>query len=175
MCVIVLGTVPILYTVRNVLPDFAVYDWRRYYKALCDVKSSQIEGNGRKFSHIELGISVISLLTVYLSPGYFSQWWEGVGGGGLHTAQWWVGGRGWCTVVGGGGEGGLTIQVSAWLMISATCNYFILIFYMAYWQPQKMAFKCFVILPLCWAFHSVGLFIVLFFILKVLNDGIPPA
>ena len=31
-----------------------------YCKALCEVKFSHIEGNGRKFRHIELSISVIS-------------------------------------------------------------------------------------------------------------------
>ena len=34
-------------TVRKVLADFAVCDWRPYCKALCDVKSRQIKGNGR--------------------------------------------------------------------------------------------------------------------------------
>ena len=40
--------------IRTVLADFALCDWWRYYKALCDVKFRQIEGNGRQFSHIEL-------------------------------------------------------------------------------------------------------------------------
>ena len=44
------------YTVRKVLADFAVCD---YCKALCDEKFSQIEGNGRKFRHLELSNSVI--------------------------------------------------------------------------------------------------------------------
>ena len=44
----------ILYTVRKVCADFAVYDLWRYCKDLCDVKFSQIEGNGRKFCRIEL-------------------------------------------------------------------------------------------------------------------------
>ena len=34
--------------------DFAVCDWGRYFKSRCDAKLSQIEGNGRTFSHIEL-------------------------------------------------------------------------------------------------------------------------
>ena len=42
----------VLYTLRKVLPDFAVYDVWGYCKALCGVKLSQIEGTGRKFSHI---------------------------------------------------------------------------------------------------------------------------
>ena len=41
-----------LYTVRKDLADFAVRDWWRYCKALCDVKFRKIEGSGRKFSHI---------------------------------------------------------------------------------------------------------------------------
>ena len=32
---------------------------------MCDVECSQMEGNGRKFCHIELRNSVISVLTVY--------------------------------------------------------------------------------------------------------------
>ena len=47
-------------TVRKVLADFAVSDWRRNCKALCDVMFRQIEENGRKFRHIELSNSVIS-------------------------------------------------------------------------------------------------------------------
>ena len=34
--------------------DFAIFDWWRYCKAICDVKFRQIEGNGWKFRHIEL-------------------------------------------------------------------------------------------------------------------------
>ena len=37
-----------------------VCNWWRYCKARCDIKFSQIEGNGRTFSHIELNNSVIS-------------------------------------------------------------------------------------------------------------------
>ena len=37
------------HTVRKFLADFAVCDWRRFCKALCDVKFSQIEGNYRIF------------------------------------------------------------------------------------------------------------------------------
>ena len=42
------------HTVRKVLADFAAWDWwrYRYCKALCDVKSSQIEENCWKLSHI---------------------------------------------------------------------------------------------------------------------------
>ena len=43
------------YTVRKVLADFAVCD------VLCDVKFSHIEGNGRKFSHIQLSNIVSSV------------------------------------------------------------------------------------------------------------------
>ena len=44
-----------VYTVVKVSADFVVFNWWRYYcKVLCDVKFSQIGGNGRKFSHIEL-------------------------------------------------------------------------------------------------------------------------
>ena len=62
------------YTLRTVLEDFAICDWWRNCKALCDVKFSQIEGKGRKFSHIEPSNGVISFkfLTVYtvnISPG----------------------------------------------------------------------------------------------------------
>ena len=42
--------IPMGYTVRKVLADFAVCDWWHYCKALCDIKFSPIEGNGRKFS-----------------------------------------------------------------------------------------------------------------------------
>ena len=35
-------------------------DASRYCKALCDVKVSQIEENGRKFRHLELSNSVFS-------------------------------------------------------------------------------------------------------------------
>ena len=42
------------YTVRKVLADFAVCDCWRYCIALCDVKFSQIEENGREFRHKEL-------------------------------------------------------------------------------------------------------------------------
>ena len=67
-------TVHSVYTVSKVLADFAVCDWWRCCKALCDVKFSQIEGKGRQFSHIELSNGVISFkfLTVYtvnISPG----------------------------------------------------------------------------------------------------------
>ena len=46
------GHICSMYTVRTVLADFAVCDWWRYCTALCDVKFSQIVGNGGKFSHI---------------------------------------------------------------------------------------------------------------------------
>ena len=49
------------HTVRQVLADFG----RRYCKALCDVKFSQIEGNGGKFSYIELQALALSI-TVHL-------------------------------------------------------------------------------------------------------------
>ena len=42
-----------------ILADFGVFDWWRYCKALCDERFRQIEGKGRKFSHIELSSSVI--------------------------------------------------------------------------------------------------------------------
>ena len=48
-----------LHTARKVLADFALCDGRRKCKALCDVKIRQIEGSGRKFSHMELTTSVI--------------------------------------------------------------------------------------------------------------------
>ena len=48
------------YTVRKGSADLAVCDWWRYCIALCDVKFSQIEGNGRKFRHIELSNKKIS-------------------------------------------------------------------------------------------------------------------
>ena len=47
-------------TGRKGWADCAVCDWWRYCKALCDVKFSQMEGNGRKFRHIQLSNSVIS-------------------------------------------------------------------------------------------------------------------
>ena len=40
-------------TFRKVLADFAVFDRWRYCKVLYEVNFSQIEGNGRKFRHIE--------------------------------------------------------------------------------------------------------------------------
>ena len=60
--------------VRKVLADLlykCVCDWWRYFKTLCDVKFSQIAGNGWKFRHIELCNSVISLffLTVCVCVG----------------------------------------------------------------------------------------------------------
>ena len=45
-------------TDRKVWADFVVCDWWRYCKALCVEKVSQIKGNDRKFSHIELSNSV---------------------------------------------------------------------------------------------------------------------
>ena len=51
------------WTVRKVLADFAVYDWWCYCKALWDVKFNQIEGKGRKYSHIKLSHSVISWIS----------------------------------------------------------------------------------------------------------------
>ena len=46
---------PAVYTVRKVLADFAAYVTNdAIAKLLYDVKFSQIEGNSRKFSHIEL-------------------------------------------------------------------------------------------------------------------------
>ena len=43
------------------LPYFAVLcEWWRYCKALCDLKCSQIEGNGGKFRHIEISNTVAS-------------------------------------------------------------------------------------------------------------------
>ena len=47
-------------TVRKILADYAVCDRRRYCKAACDVKFSQIEGNSRKFHQKELSNSGIS-------------------------------------------------------------------------------------------------------------------
>ena len=47
-------------TVRKVLVDFAVFDWWRYCKALCDVRIRQIEENGCTFRYIKLSNSVIS-------------------------------------------------------------------------------------------------------------------
>ena len=49
---------PSLCSVRKVLADFAVCDVLCYCKALWDVTFRQIEGNGRKFRHIELSNSV---------------------------------------------------------------------------------------------------------------------
>ena len=49
----------LLYTVRKVLADFAVCDWWRYRNALGDVKFSLIEGNGRKFSPIDISNSIL--------------------------------------------------------------------------------------------------------------------
>ena len=48
-------------TVRIFLADFAVLYVTDddIHKALCDENVRQIEGNGRKFSHIELSISFI--------------------------------------------------------------------------------------------------------------------
>ena len=55
------------HTVRKVLADFALCNVWRYCKALCDVRFSQVEENGRKFRHIELSKSVyqINFLTVH--------------------------------------------------------------------------------------------------------------
>ena len=54
-------------TVRKVLADFGVFDWRLFFKSLSDVKFRQIEGNSRKIRHIELSYSVINkiFLTVH--------------------------------------------------------------------------------------------------------------
>ena len=51
-----------MHTVRKVLAEFAVCNWWRYCKAVCDVKFSQIEGNGKKCRRIELSNSVIRLI-----------------------------------------------------------------------------------------------------------------
>ena len=51
-------------TVRKILADYAVCDRRRYCKALCDVKFSQIEGNSRTFCHIEISNSVVTVYTL---------------------------------------------------------------------------------------------------------------
>ena len=59
-------------TIRKVLADFAVCDWWRYCKALCDEKFCQIAGNGRKFSHIELSNKESSVK-------FFKQWYTWVG------------------------------------------------------------------------------------------------
>ena len=47
------------YTVKQVLVDFAIFNWWRHCKALCEVKFSKIEGMVRKFSHIELNNGAI--------------------------------------------------------------------------------------------------------------------
>ena len=44
---------------EKILVDFAVYDWWRFCKALCDVKFRQLEGKGRTFRHIEVSNSVM--------------------------------------------------------------------------------------------------------------------
>ena len=56
-----LGLVHAASTVRIFLADFAVLYCTDddIHKALCDENVRQIEGNGRKFSHIELSISFI--------------------------------------------------------------------------------------------------------------------
>ena len=46
--------IKLICTVRKVLAYFAVCDWWRYCKALCDVKCNHMEECGRKFRHIEL-------------------------------------------------------------------------------------------------------------------------
>ena len=51
------------HTVRKVLADFAVCNWSSYCKALCDVKVSQIEENGRTFRQIEPSNSIISYIS----------------------------------------------------------------------------------------------------------------
>ena len=44
----------------TVFVEFAVCDWWRHCKALCDGKFRQIEGNGPKFRHIELSNNFIN-------------------------------------------------------------------------------------------------------------------
>ena len=50
-------TVLYIYTVSNVLADFAV--------AQCDVRFCQIEGNGRKFRHILVDLSFTATLVKF--------------------------------------------------------------------------------------------------------------
>ena len=45
-----------------------------YCKALCDVKFSQIEGNGSKFRHKELSIAIASSVKFYNSVYCLSDW-----------------------------------------------------------------------------------------------------
>ena len=49
----------LFHPVLAVLADFAVCDWWHFCKALCDIKFSQIEGNGLNLRHIKLSNSVI--------------------------------------------------------------------------------------------------------------------
>ena len=62
-----------LYTLRNVLADFAICDWLwRYFKVLCDVQFSQKEGNGRNFCHIELS-NIVTRVKFSNSEGHSQQ------------------------------------------------------------------------------------------------------
>ena len=58
-------TVLCIYTVSNVLADFAVGYWWRVYKAHCDVRFCKIEGNGRKFRHILVDLSFTETLVKF--------------------------------------------------------------------------------------------------------------
>ena len=60
----------LIYTVVNILADYAVCDWWFYCKALCAVMFSQTEGNGRKF--IEQSNSVFSYICYQCSPELWS-------------------------------------------------------------------------------------------------------
>ena len=53
------GWVQCWYILSKILADFAVFDWWRYRKALCDVTFHQIEGNGRKFRHIQKSLAIM--------------------------------------------------------------------------------------------------------------------
>ena len=47
--------------VSQILADCTACDWRRFCKALCNVKFSQIEDDNRKFRHMELSNIALSV------------------------------------------------------------------------------------------------------------------
>ena len=61
-----------MHTVRKVYADFAVCDVLRYCKAVCDVKFSQVEENGRQITHKEIYFPTVQLkITRYADPVLF--------------------------------------------------------------------------------------------------------
>ena len=62
----------LFYIKSNFWGDFAVSDWWRYCKSVCNVKFRQIEGNSRTFCNIELRNTHLKCSNSKVSL----QWWQ---------------------------------------------------------------------------------------------------